>query len=156
MLGIVVLAGLHKTELLSLRGLLVCMLGSLIIWPGCFLDLSFQLVFSALFGIYLAIRVLGRFELSRPWDSLLAAILVSVFAWLSTAPVLYYSLDYFNPLQPLINLAVTPVFSALCISLGVVGILVYALSGFGLLLGLVVFLSSKLLEFLWYLQKVIS
>ena len=148
MLMVAVLASIHKTELLNLRGLLICALISVLVWPGCFLDLSFQLVFSALFGIYLALWVLAKLTLKKIWNKLIGALLVSLFAWLTTAPVLYLQLNYFNYMQPLINLIVSPVFSFLCISLGVFGLLIYALFGLDEILSVSLFFTEILLKIL--------
>lgn len=111
-------------RLTSLRSLLLVALVFLSCWPGAWLDMGPQLIFLALFGIGIAVKLSQCITIvSVSLSKVITACLVSFFAWLFTAPVIYIWTGQFSLLQPINNLVVAPLFSLFSISLGLIGLL---------------------------------
>lgn len=144
----------------------------LFLWPGSHRQVGTQLVFSALFGIGLALTIISPWlwslvesgeELSEPEREpsvskyldfrrgLVSASLVSLMAFLATSPVVWWHFGNFTPYQPLNSLLVSPVFSFICIWLGIIGVFLFLVSGLVLPLEIACRLAEGLLRVLNYL-----
>ena len=135
------------------------MLVVVVLWPGVWLGMGFQLTFSALAGILLSLWWLSSYNFE---SSLLSKVFntfaVSVGAWIGTAPVVYFWTGYFSFLPPIANFLVTPLFSFCCIALGCVSLILYYLNlpGSGWLLGIGLYLTEVLLWIIKGLDQVVS
>lgn len=118
------------------RVLLGAMLVVLLIWPGAFLEASFQLTFSALFGLLIA-RKLGQESVGGglSWRQARRAFVEVLrynwWAWLCTAPVVLCWFGSLSPSAPLINAVIVTPFSLPAVVGGGVAILWTALGAPG-------------------------
>jgi len=128
MLSLLSLARILGAKVTSVRNLLLTALGFLSFWPGAWLDMGPQLIFSALTGIILALKLADRVITETGiLDRLTTGVFVSLLAWFFTAPVIYFWTEQLNPLQPVNNLLVTPLFSFFTIGLGLVALAFFQL-----------------------------
>ena len=114
---------------LNLAAAAACLI--LAVDPRALADVSFQLSFSAVFGILAVVRMLpAQKKTQRPWRRwagfLRDALTVSTAAWAATAPFLLWHFQQVSGIAPLANLAVVPWASVLMAA----GLLVYAAAFF--------------------------
>lgn len=145
-------------EVDSLRVLLIVAIFIIWIFPGAFLEPSFQLSFSAIFGIFLALKFLkqieNEFALSGLINFIVTSLIVSLFASFFTWPIIYFWFSSFVLLSPLYNALLTSIFSFLVIALGNAALLLYYFSPelFDELIILTLFLSAQIIKFLSFLS----
>lgn len=114
------LAQVFGERLVFSRYYLFTFLLVIIIWPGIWLEMGFQLTFAALLGIYIGLEVSKKLKINFQINSAVASVinlsLLSFFAWLLTAPIIYLWTSELNLMQPIFNLLISPVFSIFCIA----------------------------------------
>ncbi|MCC6952724.1 MAG: ComEC/Rec2 family competence protein [Deltaproteobacteria bacterium] len=132
----------------TFRSLLCSAVVVLLLWPGSFLEPSFQLTFTALGGILTANAWVRRLRLQwmarnpleaevrsfgwQLWELgmrlVIAPSLACALAFLATSPVVVMWFGMFHPLSALTNLLVIPLFTVVCVLGGGMGLIAAALA----------------------------
>jgi len=81
-------------------------------------------------------------------ENIASLALVSLFAFLTTAPVVRFHFGSFVPFQPFYSFLITPIFSFGCLWLGLLGLILFQASGFDGLLELSSWLAEGLVRML--------
>ncbi len=89
------------------RGMIVSIFILVSIWPGVFEELGFQLTYTALLGIFLALSYTSSFS-NTLFSRLKKFIIIAVSPSLTTGVVLYIALGKYALLAPLGNLFLSP------------------------------------------------
>ena len=111
--------------------LLICFISVNLIWPAAYLNAGVQLTFSALIGIFCALSLCKKdshAERNKVIQSITRLTLCCTFAWVATAPLIYYHFETFSVISPLINLLISPVFCIVTIFLGGIAVSIYAIT----------------------------
>uniref|UniRef100_A0A0A8KXR8 Putative competence protein n=1 Tax=wastewater metagenome TaxID=527639 RepID=A0A0A8KXR8_9ZZZZ len=98
--------------------LLVCCM-----FPGSALDISFQLTFAAVFGLYVANDWCRIFALKKYISFIVQPFLFSVGAWVYTLPICLAWFGSFASCAPLINAIIGPIFTIATIYMGGVALI---------------------------------
>ena len=140
----------------SVRAYLWCLVITQVIWPGSFLELGWQLTFSAVAGLgaWVWISKIFLANFSALQKVLANNLGFSLFAWLATAPILYLWQLEVSKLGFLSNATLSPLFSIWFILLGSLALMLEQLGSTGLLLAKFFYqISDKyVLELIWYLS----
>ena len=103
--------------------LLVCL-----VFPGSALEISFQLTFAAVFGLYVASDWDKAFGFKKYIGALLRPLIFSLGAWSFSLPICIAWFGSFAACAPLINAIVVPVFTFATIYMGGIALLFNYLS----------------------------
>ncbi|MBL7662949.1 ComEC/Rec2 family competence protein [bacterium] len=116
-MALIIFAARSIDRKLSIRGLLsrsLCML--LVIYPGSFFEVSFQLTFAALAALLVAAKAETSHWLQR-------LMLSTTMVWLYTTPVVLHWFGGFSAQALLLNLVVTPILTLTAIWIGGVALI---------------------------------
>jgi hypothetical protein len=135
-----------------------------LIWPGSAFEASCQLTFAALLGLSTAARLAPpRFSPRKPWLYALAekavkALILSIGAWLATAPIVLFWFQHFVPLAPFYGtLALLPFCGLFIVAGGPVLLLYYlAFPGSSSMLEIVLCGGAHFVERLEMLRATVS
>ncbi len=129
------------------NALLCAILIILIIFPLSIFDISFQLSFSAVLGIYVAMQIgtgdssdklieklnknnegKKRWDMRQFYENCLLAFKISFFSWLFTLPICLYWFESFIPLGPVINFLFITLFVSVVMYTGGITLILFYLS----------------------------
>jgi competence protein ComEC len=119
-------ASLLARQMSVFNSLILCFIVLSMIWPLSFLNIGFQLSFSALIGLCFASALLGRCgkkkkgsPLANLWRYIRHSYVFSYCAWAATAPLVWIWFGDVSLLSPLWNLVFVPAFCGIFIIIGI-------------------------------------